>query len=384
MDNAVLPQGMTARTISLWLGHPDPSTLNTPAFQEAVQRVMASPRAYHALEYGSEQGNPALIDYLVNRINREQQAGIRPENVMITAGSTNAVDMIARLYTQPDDAVLVEAPTYTDSLHVFRDHGVQLHAVPIDHDGIMPAEFEKVLKVLVSQGIRTRLLYTIPNFHNPTGITTTEQRRKEIVSLARQYDVTIVEDDVYRDLAFETTVPPSYFSLADGVNVIQIGSFSKTIAPGLRVGWIVADADAVKRFVNCGTTLMGGGSNPLAAQIVAEYCHLGYWDAHLGHIRRLYQTRRDSMLAALSCTMPSQVRWTNPSGGFFVWMTLPEGRPGAVVKAQASARDVLVGAGESYFVNPADGQYNLRLAYSFAPLNDIETAIHILADVISG
>lgn len=384
MENQGLPQGTSAHSISLLLGHPDPATLGTPQFQDAVRRFISSPQAYHALEYGNEQGNTALIDYLAARISREQHVALRAENLMIVAGSTHAVDMIARLYIRPGAAVIVEAPTYADSLHIFRDHGAELPAVAIDQDGVRVDELEKLLQHLSAQQNLPRLFYTIPNFHNPTGITTSHQRRTEVLRLAQQYDVTIVEDDVYRDLAFDTAVPPSYFTLAKGVNVIQIGSFSKTLAPGLRLGWVVASADVIQRFVYCGTTQMGGGANPFSAQIVAEYCQQGYWDAHLEQIRGLYQTRRDTLLAALDSYMPSHVRWTKPSGGFFVWVTLPDGMQGTVVKEQASQRGVMVAAGEGFFVNPGDGKHNLRLTYSFASLSDLDTAVGILAEVVSG
>ena len=169
MTHTGLPQGISAQSISLRLGHPDPSTLATPDFQEAVRRVMASPEASHALAYGNEQGNVDLIDYLVGRINREQGLALQPENLTITAGSTHAVDMIARLYTKEGGAVIVEAPSYVDSLHVFRDHGVKLYGVPVNDDGIIASALETLLKQLASEGIQPDLLYTIPNFHNPTG-----------------------------------------------------------------------------------------------------------------------------------------------------------------------------------------------------------------------
>jgi 2-aminoadipate transaminase len=384
MESQNLPQGITAHSISLLLGLPDPTTLNTPEFQDAVRRFMSSPQAYHALEYGDEQGNATLIEYLVARISREQQVALRAENLMIVAGSTHAVDMIARLYTRPGAAVIVEAPTYADALHIFRDHGVELHSVAVDQEGVMVDEFEKLLKHLSAKQNLPRLFYTIPNFHNPTGITTSEQRRSEILRLAQQYDLMIVEDDVYRHLAFDPAIPSSFFTLAGGVNVIQIGSFSKTLAPGLRLGWIIASADVVQRFVHCGTTQMGGGANPLSAQIVAEYCVRGYWDAHLDRVRNLYRTRRDTLLAALARYMPPHVAWTKPSGGFFVWVTLPDEMRGSVVKEQASKRGVMIAAGEGYFVNPDDGKHNLRLTYSFASVSDIETAVRILAEVVSG
>ena len=343
---------------------------------------MASPQAAHALAYGNEQGSVDLIAYLVERINREQRLSLGAENVTITAGSTNATDMIARLYTQPGDAVIVEAPSYMDSLHVFRDHGVTLYGVPMDSEGIRSTELQSLLKQLAAEGINVPLLYTIPNFHNPTGITASEQRRKEIIRLAKQYGVLIVEDDVYRDLAFEGDVPPSYLALAGGEHAMQIGSVSKTIAPGLRVGWIATSAKHVQRFVDCGTTQMGGGANPLAAQFVAEYCKAGYWDSHLENIRELYSTRRDALLAALSRYMPPEVTWTQPLGGFFVWLTLPEGMNGAAMKRTAAERGVLVASGEGFFTQPEAHPNHLRLTYSFAALDDIDKAMRILSEVV--
>lgn len=381
MENQVLPQGVAANSISLMLGHPDPAALGIPQFQAVAQRVMASPQA--ALAYGDEPGNPSLIAYLTDRISREQQVTVQRDNVMIAAGSTHAVDMIARLYTQSRRTVIVEAPTYADALHIFRDHQVEIHAVVMDQEGVIIEKFENLLKRLDAEGNLPSLYYTIPNFHNPTGISTSLERRLQVIRLAQEYGFTIVEDDVYRDLAFEGVVPPSFYALAHGENVIQIGSFSKTLAPGLRLGWIVASAEAVHGFVFCGTTQMGGGASPLSAQIVAEYCQQGHWDAHLEYLRKLYRTRRDTLLTALGQHMPPQVRWTTPSGGFFVWVTLPAGMQGAVIKAQAAKRGVMVAAGDGYFVNPDDGRHNLRLTYSFAPLEDLAAGIGILEEVIS-
>jgi 2-aminoadipate transaminase len=384
LDNPTLPQGATADSISLLLGHPDPTTLATPAFQAAVGRVMASPQAYHALEYGDEQGDPALIEYLVARISGEQGIALSRENVMIVGGSTHAVDMIARLYTQPGGAVIVEAPTYVDALHIFRDHGVELHSVAVDEDGVVIGEFERLLKGLAAENNLPSVFYAIPNFHNPTGITMSIQRRLEVIRLAREYGFRIAEDDVYRELAFGGDIPPSFYTLANGENVIQIGSFSKTLAPGLRLGWVIAAGEAIQRFVSCGTTQMGGGANPLAARIVAEYCRSGDWDAHLVSLRSLYRERRDTMLAALGQYMPPEVGWTTPAGGFFVWVRLPDGTKSAMVKERAAKRGVIVAAGGGYFLNPDDGNHHLRLTYSFASLSDIQRAIQILAEVISG
>jgi 2-aminoadipate transaminase len=374
------PQGTTINTISLLLGHPDPTTLLSPEFQASVQRAMVQPLG--ALSYGREQGNTRLIDYLTAKINRDQQLGLSPAQMMIVAGSTHAVDMIGRLYTRPGEAVIVEAPTYADTLHIFRDHGVDLYGVAMDVGGVIVAEFEETLKRLASSGNPAKLFYTIPTFHNPTGTTLTEDRRREIVRIAREYGVTIVEDDVYRDLAYDAPAPPSFFALAEGINVLQIGSFSKTLAPGLRLGWLIGSAEAIQGFVNCGTTQMGGGASPLSAQIVADYCTEGCWELHVERLRDLYRMRRARLLGALDRSMPEGVSWTTPAGGFFVWVTLPENVYGKEVKRRAAERGVAVAAGEGYFINPADGAHHLRLTYSFAPPDDLDKAAQILGDVI--
>jgi 2-aminoadipate transaminase len=382
MDTFDLPQGVTENTISLLLGHPDPSTLLTAELRTSMQRVINDPQAYATLQYGAEQGTRGLINVLVEKIRREQQISIGPENLMVVAGSTHAVDMLARLYTKPGGVVLIEAPTYVDSIHIFKDHHVELHSIPMDDEGILTDELEQQLIRLHASGHTPSMLYTIPNFHNPAGSTLSEARRREIIRLAHHYGFLIVEDDVYRDLSFEGPVPPSFYALADGKQVFSIGSFSKTLAPGLRLGWLLGSDGAIQRCVNCGTTQMGGGANPLSAQMVAEYCRTGHFERHVLQMRALYKTRRDVLLSALERYMPIDVRWTHPAGGFFVWLTLPENIFAPEVKRLALQKGVALATGENFFLNPADGEHNLRLAYSCAAYNDIDTAINILAQVI--
>jgi 2-aminoadipate transaminase len=341
MPSQELAQGVAANTISLMLGHPDPATLFTPEFQEAVMRVLASPQPYQSLQYGPEQGTPALVEYLVAKIKREQAISPGIDQLLLTSGSTQAVDMIARLLIKPGDPVIVEAPSYVDALHVLRDHGAELYSIPIDERGLIPETLKSLLEQLNDQGNLPRLLYTIPNFHNPTGVSLSEERRIKILQLARQYHFVVVEDDVYRDLTFEGTVPQSFFALAEGDEVLSIGSFSKTLAPGLRLGWLAGSKDAIRHFVQCGVIEMGGGANPFAAQIVAEYCNLGHWEEHIQYLQRLYRSRRDVMLAALDQYMPEGVTWTRPAGGFFIWVSLPQNIPAQTIKKLALERDVL-------------------------------------------
>lgn len=377
-----LPQGIAPNTISLLLGHPDPATLLSPELRAAMERVISSPQALPALQYGPEQGTQALIEILVERINREQGLSLQPANLMVVAGSTHAVDMLARLYAGPRGVVLVEAPTYTDALHIFRDHQIELFSIPMDEDGLIPGALEKQLVHLHAQGITPGVLYTVPNFHNPTGRTLSETRRTEIIRLARHYSFLIVEDDVYRDLSFEGAVPASFYALADGQQVASIGSFSKTLAPGLRLGWLLGSEEVIQRCVNCGTMQMGGGANPLTSHMLAEYCRSGAWERHIAHLQTLYKMRRDVTLSALKRSMPPEVKWTHPKGGFFIWLSLPQHVFAQDIKRLALEEGVALAAGDGFFVNPADGAHHLRLAYSCASPNDIDVGIRILARVI--
>jgi len=381
-----LPQGMTENTIPLMLGHPDPATLLTPELLHAMQRVISSPQVYTALQYGPEQGTQSLIKFLVEKIKREQGLSLHSGNLMVVGGSTHAVDMVARLYARAGGVVLVEAPTYVDAMHIFRDHQIELCSIPMDEDGLIPRELEKQVAHLSANGKSPSFLYTVPNFHNPTGSTLSEARRREIIGLARTYGFLIVEDDVYRDLSFEGVtegvVPGSFYALAQGKQVLSIGNFSKTLAPGLRLGWLLGAEDDIQRCVNCGTTQMGGGANPFVANIVAEYCLSGHWETHIVNLRSLYKTRCNVALAALEQYMPTDVGWTRPAGGFFIWLSLPENVFAQDVKRLALQEGVLVAAGEGFFVTAVEGEHNLRLAFSCAAPGEIETGICILAEVI--
>jgi 2-aminoadipate transaminase len=382
MTSNDLPQGTAENTISLLFGHPDPATLLTPELRDAMQRAISSPQSHTALQYGPEQGTQSLINFLVEKINREQGLAIQPANLMLVAGSTHAVDMLARLYAGRGGVMLVEAPTYVDAIHIFRDHQIELCSISMDEYGLITSELEKQVARLHSIGKFPSMLYTIPNFHNPTGSTLSEARRIEIIGLARQYGFLIMEDDVYRDLSFEGAAPASFYALANGKQVLSIGSFSKTLAPGLRLGWLLGSEDAIQHCINCGTMQMGGGANPFAAQIVAEYCRSGHWETHILRLRSLYKMRRDRALSALGRYMPSDVGWTHPAGGFFIWLSLPENVFAQHVKRQALQKGVSLVAGEGFFVNPSEGQHNLRLAYSYTAPDEIDTGIRILAQVI--
>ena len=335
-----------------------------------------------ALQYGPAQGYGPLIDYLRVKIQRDEGLSLSRDHLTITAGCAGALDAIARLFTKPGDAILVEAPTYHDALSVFRDHDLRLFQVPMDEDGLIIEAVAQRLEDLRRAGERPKFLYTIANFQNPTGVTLSTERRPQLIALARAHDLRIIEDDVYRDLCYEGDVPLSLFALDEThETVIRVGSFSKILAPGLRLGWVTAAPKIIERMTHCGLRSMSGGANPFASHVVAAFCARGLLEPHITHLREIYRARRDATLAALSRSMPPGITWTHPRGGFFVWITLPAPLLAREVITAAEQRGVTCLPGDLFFAE-SGGEHNLRLAFSYLSLEDITQGIAALSDTI--
>lgn len=383
--NGEQPQGVLPGTISMVFGHPDAETLPVALLKDAAQAVLDGSQARLALQYGPERGTPILVDYLVEKLNRDEALGLTRDNLMLRAGSTHAVDTVARLHARCGGVVLVEAPTYHDALNVFRDHGADLRSVVIDDDGMRIDALEAQLAALAREDKSPALLYTIPNFQNPSGVTITQARREAVLKLAREHGFLIVEDDVYRDLAFEVgDAPPSFYALAGGEGVVRIGSFSKIMAPGLRLGWLVAAPEHIARYMACGATQMSGGANPFVAHVVAEYCCAGHLEPQIVKLRAVYKHRCAVTLDALARHMPPGTIWTEPRGGFFVWLTLPAGVDAGALRARARARGVDFVPGAGFYAGGGEaGKNKLRLAFSFVPPEDIEKGIKVLGELVA-
>ena len=375
------PQGVVAGSIPLFAGHPAPELLPMRAMQRIVAGWRGNP-PIRAFNYGDEQGDPQLLDFLLGWLNDTESLGIRRDNLMIVPGSTGGVAMLTRLLTARGDCVLVDAPSYRDALHIFRDKGLDIRALPIDDQGIRLDALDIALRTLKSSGKQPRFYYVVPNFQNPSGITVSESRRRTVIALSREYGFLIVEDDVYSSLRFSGAAPPSFYALAGGEGVLRLGSFSKTLAPGVRLGWLVGAAEAVASFVDSGVLRMGGGANPFSAPVVAEFCASGGWARHVAWLRGQYQARRDVALAALDESMPPGAQWTRPQGGYFIWLRLPAGVNVDELEPLAQAEDVYFASGRGFFAEPADGARYLRLSFSYLSPADMRRGIGILGRLI--
>lgn len=373
-------------TISFIYGLPDPATFPAATLGRLAEQLLRQ-RPELALQYGPEQGYGPLIDYLRERLAHEEGLAIARPQIMLSGGSAQALDHICTLLTRPGDVVLVEAPTYHETLQLFRDHRLRPLQVPIDDGGLQVKALTARLESLVREGEGARMLYVIPNFQNPSGITLAAERRAPVLELARRFDLLVVEDDVYRDLAYGGPAPPSLFTLdleakGDEGRVLRIGSFSKILAPGVRLGWLMGPPERIARFIGSGLRNMGGGANPLVANLLADYCQAGLLEAHIEGLRGVYRQRRDAMLEALEAHMPAGTEWTQPGGGFFVWLRVPEPLRAAEVARRAREEGLLIPVGDPFFAEAPTGQY-LRLAFSYVTPEQIWKGIMLLGQVLA-
>lgn len=343
-------------------GQPDPALLPVEALRRATPLALEQFGA-ETLAYGSAAGAGPLLAWAANRIREREGVALTLDEITSTAGNSDAVDQICTLFTQPGDVVLVESPTYHLALRIMHDHDLDIRPVPLDASGLNLDALKATLAALKREGKTLKLLYTIPTFHNPTGLCLADERRRELVALAQAENFLIVEDDVYRELVYEGSAPPSLWSLAPSGPILRLGSFAKSLAPGLRLGFITGAAEHVRTLVDSGLRDSGGGLNHFTAMVVGALCLAGNFDEQVALFKREYGARRTALLGALAEHMPAGVTWTKPSGGFFVWVTLPENIPAVSLLPIAEALKVSFIPGHKFCLD-GRGQNALRLAFS--------------------
>ena len=366
-------------------GHPDPALFPTEELARAATLALArDDRA--ELCYGAVQGPGCLIQQLCTWLGQREGRAIPQERMFIAGGLSQGLDLLCTLYTRPGDAILVDLPTYHPALRVFRDHGLELIPVAGDADGLRPEALADALARSRREQRqrrprrRARFLYLVPNFGNPTGATIPLARRQTIAALAQEAGLTILEDDVYRHLWFGVPPPPP---LSDFVpdHVIRLSSFSKLLAPGLRVGWLHASAEVVRRCAGSGLLDSGGGASHFAAHVVAAYMELGGFDAHIEMLRATYRARRDVLCDALARYLPDSCQWQAPGGGFFVWVQLPEGVDAEALLPQAEAVGVSYVPGSRFCADGAGRSY-IRLAFTLLSPEELEEGAKRLGAVL--
>ena len=366
--------------IELNWGQPDPALLPVEAVGRAAAAMLGK-MGGDALSYGAASGAGPLLAWICDRIRQTEGQIVPLDEIVITAGNSDAVDQICTLFTRPGDVVLVESPTYHLALRIMNDHPVTLVPVPVDERGLQVDALAQTVQELKRQGRTVRLLYTIPTYHNPTGVCLSDDRRRALAALAAAEGFVIVEDDVYRELSYDGPAPASLWSLAPRGVVLRMGSFAKSLAPGLRLGWLNGSAEQMRRIADGGLRDSGGGINHFAAMAVGELCLSGDFDRQVDRFKSEYRRRRDALLEALAEHAPAGCGWTKPGGGFFIWLTLPEGLDAAALAPRAEAEGMTYIPGERFHLD-GRGQNTLRLAFSLYPPEALAKAAERLGRAI--
>jgi 2-aminoadipate transaminase len=368
--------------ISFGGGLPAPDVFPVDEFNEACDRVLRNHGAM-ALQYSTTEGYFPLRE-MIARHSARYGIKITPENVLITSGSQQALDLLGKIFIDPGDRILVESPTYLAAIQAWNAYGAEFISVPMDSDGMNTDQLEEALRA------GPKFIYVLPNFQNPTGVTLSLDRRRKLLEMADQYGVPIVEDDPYGQLRYEGDHLPSIVVLDSHYrddttpcyrgNVIYLSTFSKTLAPGIRLGWVVAPPEVISKLVQAkqGADLHTATFNQLVAFEVARG---GFLDRHIHTIRDVYGKRRDLMMAAMEREFPSEVSWTHPEGGLFLWGTLPTYMDAKDLLKTCLERKVAFVPGESF--HPTGGGKNtMRINFSNATHEEIEVGIQRLGTSI--
>lgn len=372
-------------TISFAGGLPAPASFPAEEIALATERVLAD-QAARVLQYGPTEGFPPLRD-LVTTLMQTRGITIDKDDVIVTSGSQQGLDVMAKLLIDPGDPVLVENPTYVGALQAWRPYQPRFVTLPLDEEGLQIDGLKQALADLAHEGQQPKFLYIVSAFQNPTGTTLAADRRTALINLAAQHNLLILEDDPYGELRYSGVAQTPLVALdierwGEPRHVVYLSTFSKLLAPSLRVGWMIGPDALLQRAVQAkqGLDLHTGS---LAQAIAYEACRDGLLARHTPYIRQIYHERRDTMLRALEHHMPDGVQWTHPEGGMFLWLTLPEGTGSAALLQQAITRNVAFVPGTAFFAN-GGGMNTLRLNFSHPTPDRIEEGIRRLAEVVKG
>lgn len=360
--------------ISFAGGFPDPLTFPRER-ASALLAEFAETGEATAFQYTPTRGLAGTLDAVAGRLELVQGRRPADDELVITSGSIEALDLIGKSFLDPGDTVVVEAPTYLGALMAFRGFEAEIATVPMDEDGLQVDELGRVL----AGGLRPKLLYTIPDHQNPAGVSLSVERREQLVELARRYGFLIVEDVAYRELRFEGDWPPSLWSIGPDT-VGQAGTTSKTFLPGVRLGWAAAPAEVSAQLVNAKQNT-DQCSGALGQRMLEEYIRRGWIEEQLPLSRALYRRKCGRLLAALERTMPAGVSWTHAEGGFFSWLTLPGSDANELAELAAKAGVGIVPG--SLFYPDGRGRENVRLSFSMVDESLIDDGVERLASLLA-
>jgi len=365
--------------ISLAYGAPDPVFFPAAQLAAAARQALADvPASSVALQYGSPNGNPVLLEELAKKLEKEEGRPVEPGSLLMTNGSSQAIALAVQVLADPGDVCLVEAPTFMGTIRTIAFNRIRVVPAPLDAEGIDLGTLETTLARLRREGITPRFLYSIPTFNNPAGVTLSVARRRALLELAARHGLPIIEDDAYGDLRYEGTPVPSLHALDRHGLVVRLGTFSKIVAPGVRLGFILADPALIQRLAPFKAE---GSTNGFTSLVVGTMMRSGALATHIETLKTGYRQRRDVMYRALEAEMPDGVTWTHAEGGFFIWLSLVDWIDTERVAAAAAREQVVVMPGTACHTD-GQGTHNIRLAFSLQPPDLIAEGVRRLARAI--
>lgn len=364
--------------VSLAGGMPYLEGLPLEALAESAHELVLK-RGTTALQYGSGQGDETLREQIIE-VMRLEGIHAHPDDVVVTTGSQQALDLVTRLFVNPGDVIVAEAPSYVGALGVFHSYQADVVHVPLDEHGLIPEALDEALTRLATERRRVKLLYTVPNFHNPAGVTLSLERRPRILEVAKRHNVLVVEDNPYGLLGFDSDPLPALRSMED-TGVVYLGTFSKTFAPGYRVGWAVAPPSLREKLVLANESAILCPSN--ASQLaVSTYLTNHDWRGQIKAYREMYRERRDAMVGALAEYIP-EASWTVPTGGFYTWVKLPYGIDAGAMLPRAITALVAYVSGTAFYAD-GQGSDHMRLSFCYPTPERIREGVRRLAGVVAG
>ncbi|MGE3907986.1 MAG: PLP-dependent aminotransferase family protein [Chloroflexota bacterium] len=372
------PQGLAPHIkYRFGAGNPDPGSFPYSALAQATAEVMEDEGA-QALSYGGVFGYEALREWVCHKHKVFEDLDITPDNVLITNGSGDALGLVIQTFVDEGDAVITEAPTFSATLQTFRRNGADLHGVEVDAEGMRTDILAEKLEAIKRSGRQCKLIYTIDNFQNPAGPTLTLKRRHELLDLAKQYGVIVLEDDAYGELRFEGEQLPSLFALDDAGLVARTGTLSKILGAGTRVGWVIAQPSLVPYLSSFN---YGGGVAPFMSRICYAYMKNNL-ETHVEELRRVYKEKRDAMISELEAGLAgTDAFWHKPEGGFFLWIKLPTGTDPKRLMELASAAGVGYVPGPAFMPN-GGGENYIRLAFSQEAPDELRAGTRLICKAI--
>lgn len=364
--------------VSLAGGMPFVSALPRDLIQGAMDEVMRTEGPV-ALQYGSGQGVPKLREQILEVMGLE---GIRAhaDDVVVTTGSQHALELVSKLFLDPGDVVISEGPSYVTAMVIFRSYQADIDHVPMDEHGLIPEALRQHIARLKAAGRTIKFLYTIPSFHNPAGVTLSWERRVEILQIARDNDILVLEDNPYGLLYFDQPAPDAMRSVEED-GVIYLGTFSKTLAPGFRTGWALAPHAIREKLVLANEAAVLSPSS-FSQLVISKYLETADWKGQIDTFRGVYKERKETMISALGEYLP-ELTWTDPTGGFYVWVTLPEPLDSKAMLPRAVKELVAYTPGTAFY-GDGGGQQNIRLSFCYPTPDQIRLGIRRLSNVLRG